>query len=81
MSGSVPCRSCGTPVVWARTATGKAMPVDAAPDPKGNLVLVWARTVVEARVVRGDAPHGYPLRLSHFATCLQAMTRRKDGAA
>lgn len=27
---SSPCRSCGAPIVWLKTASGKSMPVDAA---------------------------------------------------
>jgi hypothetical protein len=34
------CSSCGAPVHWCRTTSGKAIPLDAAPDPEGNLVAV-----------------------------------------
>ena len=34
------CRSCRAPIVWAVTSDGKRMPLDAAPIPAGNVVLV-----------------------------------------
>lgn len=33
------CRSCNAPIRWARTAAGKAMPLDAAPAAGGNVIL------------------------------------------
>ena len=72
------CRSCGAPVIWARTVPGgKSMPVDPEPFDRGNLVLT------------GDATHGFDVSvmdrkddghehyLSHFATCPQAGGWRK----
>ena len=40
------CKSCGAKITWAITGNGKRIPVDFAPDPKGNLVLEQ-RTVTE----------------------------------
>lgn len=34
------CRSCGAAITWATTVHGKPMPVDAVPDPGGNVVLL-----------------------------------------
>ena len=57
------CRSCGAPVVWAKTANDRAMPLDARPE---------KRVVVEdgvARVV--DA------FVAHWASCPNADEHRK----
>src|SRR5436190_23930286 len=45
---TVACRSCGRPVWWATTTHGKRMPVDAAPAPDGNLIIVDAHGQVVA---------------------------------
>lgn len=70
------CRSCGAHVIWATTATGKAMPVDAeavdAPD-AGNIFLTFLGGQLAAQVVE-PAPG---LRKSHFATCPNANTHRR----
>jgi hypothetical protein len=68
------CGSCQAEVIWATTTRGKAMPVDAATDPDGNLVLEprvdgppLARVLsVARRFGRKD------LRTSHFVACPQA---------
>lgn len=72
------CRSCGAPIRWARTANGKAMPLDPDPSPNGNLaldgetVIVCGKTAAEQRRANGEA-----LYLSHFATCPQAASHRR----
>lgn len=69
------CRWCGGPVVWASTASGKSMPVDAEPDPRGNVVLVShpekdrplavvLHTEFERSSVAPDSIH-----TSHMQTC------------
>lgn len=71
------CRSCGAPIVWARTVKGKSMPVDAAPAEGGNVELVPEPTGSAMRaIVHGQAPlGGPPLHFSHFATCEDASWR------
>jgi len=32
------CRSCGAPVLWAVTTSGRRIPLDAAPAPDGAIV-------------------------------------------
>jgi hypothetical protein len=73
-------------IVWAVTAAGKRMPVDAQPNPDGNLVLAPAASP-------GQPPTAYvapaPILLlggstprmdrytSHFATCPNAAQHRR----
>jgi hypothetical protein len=61
------CKSCGADIIYATTMTGKTMPIDVEPSPKGNLVVIdgFCR-------VANDADQGRPLYLSHFATCPDA---------
>lgn len=73
------CRSCGAPVRWARTLTGKAIPLDTEPDPAGNIALddTGDPNAPQARVLAGvdlfDARSaGATLWLSHFVTCPEA---------
>lgn len=71
------CRACAEPIVWAKTADGKTMPVDAEPNPRGTLILT--RTIDDHATVRmataGD-PQG--LRwMSHFASCPAASKFRR----
>lgn len=68
------CRSCGAEIVWALTASGKRMPLDAQslPLPPGRFILSG-----------DDPPVATPLRVvtstyvSHFATCPNASQHRK----
>lgn len=83
------CRSCGRPIVWAKTLAGRSMPVDTDPDPEGNLLLVEVDEDVKAVIsisglteeARQAAQRvGVVLRTSHFATCPDAtMWRRERG--
>lgn len=72
---TTPCRSCGAPIRWARTAAGKHIPLDATPTPDGNVLLTEDGV---ATVVGGL--HVWPpdaLRwTAHFATCPNADEHR-----
>lgn len=64
--------SCGARLLWAHTAAGKAMPLDAAANSAGNVAvyldvegLAWARVISEAEP-RMPAEQLY---MPHFATC------------
>jgi hypothetical protein len=73
------CRSCGAPVIWTVTERGKRMPVDAEPNPQGNIRLEQST---------GDAPltavymrertASVELYTSHFATCPQSRQWRQS---
>jgi len=83
-SGPTACRSCGAPVWWVLSTTGKRLPLDAEPSPAGTVmvhgggeeeaapvgeVLTGDRlTRARAMVERGDLA----LYVSHFATCPHA---------
>lgn len=73
MSDSGRCRSCAAPIIWARTEKGKAMPLDAEPDQRGNC---WFDDGGKMRVGGADRPDRLRY-LSHFATCPQAATHRR----
>lgn len=76
------CRSCGRPIVWARTSNNKSIPLDPEPAPRGNLVVSLTDSILHAGVTRGPQLDGLraahkPLYLSHFTTCPNADTWRK----
>lgn len=77
---SVPCSSCGKPMVWVKTVNGKAMPIDAEPVADGNLVLAGDGTVrVLKKGEKGPVGAGVPgpYYKSHFATCSHPQHHRK----
>lgn len=59
------CRSCGEPILWVRTAAGKMMPLDAVPRVDGNVMREFA-----------DGSRLY--YVSHFATCPNAASHRRE---
>lgn len=67
------CRSCGAPILWARTQAGVPIPLDRDPTPEGNLVEEEDGRV---RVIAGplEVPTGTTIYMPHHATC-------PDGAA
>jgi hypothetical protein len=71
------CKSCGAPILWARSDRGSLMPLDRSPHPDGNLELVQVDGVGQvARVVVPDPTLGHR-RLSHFVTCPNAPEHRR----
>lgn len=70
------CRSCGAEIRWVEMeGSGKRMPIDPAPSPRGNVEVF---DNVNARVVAGpDLLVGVNYYTSHFATCPQAAKHRK----
>lgn len=81
---SATCGSCAAPIVWAKTATGSLMPLDAQPVPDGNVAAYRdASGDVRARVLKaGEEPQPHERRgVSHFATCASADQHRKRKAA
>lgn len=79
------CTTCHARIYWAKVVeTGRAMPVDAQPDPvKGNVVLYRNRRTgraIFARVLKAGEPPppGTHLRTSHFATCPNAKRHRRN---
>lgn len=66
------CRSCRAEVVWTVTTSGRRMPVEAAE--RGNVVLGREGEALVARVV----DDGQGTHVSHFATCPQANSWRRE---
>ena len=75
------CRSCGALIYWAKTASGKSIPVNVLPVHRGNVLLTWSnrRRELMATVlaVPGDAQPWRNVYTSHFATCPQADAHRR----
>lgn len=70
----VPCQACAAPIMFLPTATGKRIPLNAAPAPTGNMVI---RDGV-AGVARADeVVSNVPRYLSHFVTCPDAAKFRR----
>lgn len=69
------CRSCGKPMLWARTAaTGSLIPLDPDPVPDGNLILadgLASAYVLDTTLFETPPPPAPPGKRykSHFATC------------
>ena len=69
------CRSCGAAIVWAHTAKGKAMPLDAKPRADGNVVLEdgVATVLGPLELLAAKGPRYMP----HHATCPQGKDWRQ----
>lgn len=75
----VPCRSCGAPMIWTVTSSGRRMPVDAEPSSLGTFALEEEGDLVLAVLVPNAAQDtSGQLHMSHFATCPQADDWRKS---
>ena len=85
------CKSCGQPIEWAKTETGKWMPVDPAPVPGGNLSIDRSSWPPVATVMRpgegavqlalgaGGQQEGETLgHVSHFKSCPDRDRWRKN---
>lgn len=73
------CRSCGAPVIWTLTASGKRMPVDAEPRADGTYVLAENQDGSFAAQRYSHFVHQIrQLYASHFATCPHAGMWRKE---
>lgn len=83
------CSKCDAPIVWAATVNGKCQPLDAEPNPEGNLRLTdeYVATSMGAlqRVLvipKGDQlglldDDNEPRWMPHHATCPNADDFRK----
>lgn len=74
---TVPCRSCGAAILWARTDADKPMPLDAEPGEKacvGSFVLDGHN---RCRLSKADDPAGTEHHMNHFATCPQGKSWSK----
>lgn len=79
------CRTCHRQVVWGLTATGKRMPLDAAPSMDGNVLLAFGRgdhgedlaDVLTGKRLDDARSALVALRTPHFATCPDALRWRR----
>ncbi len=62
------CRTCGQPIIWCATESGKRMPLDA--EPEKRFVLDPSSDPMTGRM-----RNTYQ---SHFSTCPQAREHRKE---
>lgn len=69
------CRSCGAAILWAKTIEERLMPVDAAPEPGGNLRLARKGETLHVLVAE-EGWEGRRYR-PHFATCPDAASWRR----
>ena len=84
MADTRACRACGEPMLFASTRNGKAMPVDALPQPGGNVRLHRHDGLLSAEVLgpleqHGAEENGEPLHYPHHATCPHADRFRPGG--
>ena len=68
---SATCRYCSAPIIWVRTAAGRAMPLDAEPNPDGNVELVERFDGPDEVLVHAQPPLATwgVIYMPHFATC------------
>ena len=65
------CTTCGAPLRWVLTSSGKLLPLDLEPVPDGNIAI---DPLERFRMVPPEARAAstVPLFKSHFATCPNA---------
>lgn len=67
------CEFCDGPIRWLTSRTGKRMPVDAYPSPRGNVIIRGDRAGVLGPVPAAAArEHGEQLHLHHVVECPHA---------
>ncbi len=72
---SVPCSSCQKPIIWIKTPKGKSMPLDATPNPAGNVVIRDGLAVV-LKLDEFETEKGRRF-MAHWATCPNAKSHKK----
>ena len=82
MSASSKCEACGAPIVWRPSeSTGKRAPINAEPDPNGNIMVVRQtgayRVLTKAMLAEMEGSLFEKATrndryTNHFATCPQA---------
>ena len=67
------CKSCGAPIRWVSSTTGKAMPLDAKPEKR----IVVRRSVDTRNGEHYDVGDVVDTYVSHFVTCELANQHRR----
>jgi hypothetical protein len=67
------CKSCGADIVFVKTQHGKTTPLDAIPNPAGNIVLVGGVATVAKPGQHAEMTRYMP----HWSTCVAAAQHRK----
>lgn len=68
------CRACHAAIIWLQTPTGAWAPVNAEPDPAGNMAINEHGRVFVIDLYTADAEPRY---MPHFATCPHAHVFRR----
>lgn len=74
------CKSCAAPIVWARTRSGKSIPLDRDPVAHGNITIVDQGPpplVAVGQLELGDVAQSTFRYQSHFSTCPDAGAHRR----
>jgi hypothetical protein len=71
------CRSCGAEIIWCKTESGKATPLDAVPVDATKVDRTCILDNGVARFGAIDCRHDEPHYVSHFSTCLNGARHRK----
>lgn len=69
------CKACKASIRWVKTHTGKNMPIDLAPDPRGRVQIVEGGAVV-LRLLQSPDPN-LPRFTAHWTTCPETAAFRK----
>ncbi len=77
MAEKARCRSCGAQIIWATTAAGHVIPLDAEPVENGNISLADGKAIVVDKGSLFETVVGGPYYQSHFASCKDAEKWRK----
>lgn len=75
------CRSCGAEIYWLKhVRTGKMAPIDAPPNPAGNIVIHLDHGTYENRPADEREAQADWLHTNHFQTCPSASGWKKRGS-
>jgi hypothetical protein len=66
------CRRCAAPIRWGKTAKGRRMPLDAEPNPEGNVVMLDEFGNVRVLKKDEEPPRGVARWMPHWASCPHA---------
>jgi hypothetical protein len=74
------CRECHEPIVFARLDTGKAIPLNPRPDPRGNVACrMQSKRLIGFVISRDRLPGPFDIwrMVPHHATCEERKTKTK----